>query len=171
MASEIDYKAIYQAMLKQYEDLGKALETMAPLAGIGANRSGDAAESPTVGDSHGTALPANISHSTFLSMSMPEAIKALLSIVKKDLAAPEVRDLLLQGGYKSTGTPAQMYPAVFTTLRRLMDKDALFKREDGKWGLAEWYPNRKRPAAKALTGAEIVAKVSRGEAISTPASA
>jgi|ERR1700739_925475 len=77
---------------------------------------------------------------TFFKMSITEAIKACLNIMKRPLTAREITDALQSGGL--THKAKDLYQTVFPTLLRLKEKGEVDKLGDSKWGLADWYRNR-----------------------------
>src|SRR5690242_19965223 len=84
---------------------------------------------------------------TFFKMSVTEAIKACLAIMKRPLTAREITDALQSGGL--THRAKDLYQTVFPTLLRLKDRGEVEKLGDNKWGLAEWYRGRGASLAEA----------------------
>lgn len=96
----------------------------------------------------GTALPSTLpvgrtnaqqlAHDTFFQMTIPDAAKKYLTIVKKTKTVAEIAQALLEGGLKSSSTN-------FTeNVRTIIAREDRFVRVNGEWGLSEWYPAMKR---------------------------
>jgi hypothetical protein len=85
----------------------------------------------------------NIPPDAFFRMSIADAARKYLAMVKKKQTIQQIADSLEQGGI--THTSKRFYGTVLTTLRR-QEKQVgdIVKVGRGIWGLAEWYPNRKR---------------------------
>lgn len=95
-----------------------------------------------------TVLGPDIPHDAFFGMSLPEAAKKYLSIVKRTTPHPAFCDALLDGGFKTSAS--NFREVVRSTLSRNSD----FVKIKGQWGLSEWYGNRgarksRRPASPA----------------------
>jgi hypothetical protein len=74
-------------------------------------------------------------------MSVPEAIRAYLNLVKRPQSARDITDALQAGGLTHRAT--NLYQTVFPTLQRMMKVSGeVDKLPDGLWALSEWY-NRK----------------------------
>lgn len=88
----------------------------------------------------------NIPPDAFFRMSIADAARKYLAMVKKKQTIQQIADALEAGGL--THTSRRFYGTVLTTLRR-QEKQVgdIVKVGRGIWGLAEWYPNRKRKAA------------------------
>jgi hypothetical protein len=117
--------------------------------------------SPVVRPSNGTGQHHGpIRADTFFGLSIPEAIKKYLSIMKRPQFPKAIADALLEGGVLSQATNFSLN--VNTALKRLRDSGVVVSTREG-WGLAAWYPNRKQvetaPAKK--KAAKKVAKKSK----------
>jgi hypothetical protein len=79
----------------------------------------------------------------FFRMTVSEAIKAYLSMVKRPQTAREITDALKAGGL--TFKAKNLYQTVFPTLARMANEaKEVDKLPDGTWGLAEWYSGARR---------------------------
>jgi hypothetical protein len=74
-----------------------------------------------------------ISHDAFFGMTILDAAKKYLSIVKKTVPHPQLCDALLEGGFKTSA--ANFREVVRSTLGRHPD----FIKVNGQWGLDAWY--------------------------------
>jgi hypothetical protein len=78
---------------------------------------------------------------TFFGMSIPDAIKKFLRIVKKKQSVNAITKALEDGGLQHTSK--SFYSTVFTVLKRLETRNEVVK--VGKdWGLVEWYPGLRK---------------------------
>lgn len=88
--------------------------------------------------------PANIPDDAFFGLSIGEAAKKYLSIVKRKQSIRDIADALDRGGLPHAS--GDFVGTVATMLRRQATKDSeLVRVGRGDWGLAAWYGNR-RPA-------------------------
>ena len=79
-----------------------------------------------------------ITHDAFFQMTIPDAAKKYLALVKQTKPNPDVAEALIKGGLK---TAAKNFPE---TLRSILSRDDRFVRVNSEWGLAEWYPAMRR---------------------------
>jgi hypothetical protein len=79
---------------------------------------------------------ADIPRDAFFGMTIPEAAKKYLAIVKATKPNTELCAVLLKGGFKTQANNFQ--EVVRSTLQRHPD----FVKVSGEWGLADWYGNR-----------------------------
>jgi hypothetical protein len=90
--------------------------------------------------------PSNIPDDAFFGLSIGEAAKKYLGIVKKKQSIREIAEALDRGGLHHAS--GDFVATVATMLRRHAAKDfELVRVGRGDWGLAAWYGNR-RPTAK-----------------------
>ena len=96
-----------------------------------------------------TVDPADIPDDAFFGMSIGEAAKKYLSMVKKKQSIREIADALDSGGLPHAS--GDFAGTVATMLRRHANKDPeLVRVGRGDWGLSAWYGNR-RPAKQQAT--------------------
>lgn len=97
-----------------------------------------------------------ISHDTFFNMTIGEAAKKYLAIVKTTKSTAEIAEGLERGGLKHS---SKSFP---TTVRSIIGAREDFTRvPNGDWGLTEWYPGmgrgkkprNEKPKKKAKAGA------------------
>jgi hypothetical protein len=89
-----------------------------------------------------------ISHDTFFNMTIGEAAKKYLSMVKTTKSTAEIAEALERGGLKHS---SKNFPS---NVRSIIGQREDFTRvPNGEWGLTEWYPGigrgKKPKAAKA----------------------
>lgn len=108
--------------------------TLATLLRLQAEQGG--APSPTAALRGGDA---EISHDTFFNMTIGEAAKKYLAIVKTTKSTAEIAEWLERGGLKHSSK------SFTTTVRSILGAREDFTRvPNGDWGLAEWYPGMGR---------------------------
>lgn len=83
-----------------------------------------------------TVMGADIAHDAFFGMTIPEAAKKYLSIVRRTTPHPALCDALLDGGFKTTATNFR------EVVRSTLGRNPEFVKISGQWGLNEWYGNR-----------------------------
>jgi hypothetical protein len=86
----------------------------------------------------GSIGPDDIPAGAFRRKSVPEAIKAYLSMVKKKQTTREIIDALQKGGMESTSSKFDQI--VYNGLRRMLKHTGEILRSGDAWGLAEWWP-------------------------------
>lgn len=87
----------------------------------------------------GSALFTEVKSDTFFGLSVTDAAKKYLTIVKDPKSTQEIADALKAGGFKSTAK--NFYSNVFTALSR---DDTFCKIKRGQWALSEWSPGLSR---------------------------
>jgi hypothetical protein len=83
-----------------------------------------------------------IAGDAFFGLSIVEATKKFLSAVKRPKTTEEIMAALDTGGYVHTSK--KFYSTVYGVLRREHVNDGGIVKLKDSWGLAEWYPNRRR---------------------------
>ncbi len=102
----------------------------------------ESAQSPAVPN----ALPSRESGKTppipsdaFFSLSVPDAARKYLSIVKRPAGAKEIEQAVREGGFQTVAK--NFYANLYTSLVR---SEETFVKVGKKWGLVEWYPRRSK---------------------------
>lgn len=84
-------------------------------------------------------VEAEVQHDSFFGMTIADAAKKYLSMVKRTQSTGEIAVALESGGLKHASKDFQQ------TLRATLgQKGELFLRVNGDWGLNEWYPGKGR---------------------------
>lgn len=109
-----------------------------------------------------------ISHDTFFNMTIGDAAKKYLAMVKSTKSTAEIGTALEQGGLKHS---SKAFP---TTVRSILGQREDFTRvPNGDWGLTEWYPGMgrgKKPKAEKSAKPKSKAKAAKtGKSAETPA--
>ena len=133
--NQIDYEAVIADLEAKKAQLDSAIQAIRAVANLGSLGSA-AVQTPTP---NGT-IPSD----AFLGMSIPEATKKLLGIVRKRIGTPQIIELLAQGGL-----PAPAYNTAYAVLRRRQQQVGDIINISGDWGLKEWTPGYNPPKKKA----------------------
>ncbi len=105
--------------------------TVAPVAGVGVGGSRAYGNLTVTGQ---------VRPDEFFRMSVPEAIKRYLEIMKQPQTPKAITDGLKSGGVLSEAK--HFYANVWTALKRLRATGVVVNTKTGGWGLAEWYAGR-----------------------------
>lgn len=98
-----------------------------------------------------------IRRDSFFGMTIPDAARKYLTIVKATKSNPMLCQALLDGGFKTSS--ANFSEVVRSTLQRNRD----FVKVNGEWGLSEWYGNR-GAGRKARRATSVEDQAAAGEA-------
>lgn len=130
----VDYASVLVDLRARRDALDKAIAAIEPLVGQGTMATAGSASQIT---------PTKIRSDTFFGMSIPDAAKKYLAMSKKPRSTPEISAALLSGGM--TSVSGNFANSVGSVLNR-QDKIGgdIVRVSRGLWGLAEWYPGRKR---------------------------
>jgi hypothetical protein len=85
--------------------------------------------------------PQNLPNDAFFGLSIGEAAKKYLNIVKRKQSTREIADALEKGGLPHTST--NFLNTVTTMLSRQARTDSELVKVGRDWGLAAWYGNRR----------------------------
>jgi hypothetical protein len=97
-------------------------------------------------------FPRLIAQDAFFRMSVPDAIKKYLNIVKRPKSAKDITAGLDTGGL--THQAKNLYATVYPTLLRMESSGEVARVGKGEWGLSEWYPNVRKTAQEEKTDSE-----------------
>jgi len=89
---------------------------------------------------------------TFFRMTVPQAIKTFLNIVKRPKSAKDITAALDAGGL--THQAKNLYATVYPTLLRMESNGEVVRVTKGEWGLAEWYPGGRKASQEEKTEGE-----------------
>ncbi len=124
----VDYNAVLadlEARKTQIDSAIAAVKNILASAGVLTN-----------GSSEGVIRPENIPSHAFLTLSIADATKKYLDMVKSKQTLPQIIQALERGGL-----PPANYNTVYAVLRRRENQVGDIVRMGDKWGLTEWYPN------------------------------
>lgn len=140
----IDWAALVPELEKEYMRIGDLLAFARMKAGMSsttvviAEPTGAPPSPPRQGSlSQLNELPTEIRQDTFFGMTISEAIKKYLAMVKRPQRASDIARALDQGGLLHSSK--NWLNTVQATLTR--QRGVVVKLPNG-WGLAEWYPGR-----------------------------
>jgi hypothetical protein len=127
----VDYEAVLADLLARKAQL----EMM--IAGVEAFLGSAASGVVAVSASNGSVMSLDrIPSHAFLKLSIGDATKKLLDMVKSKLTLPQIMQALEKGGL-----PPAKYSTVYAVLRRRESQIGDILRMGEEWGLTEWYPN------------------------------
>jgi hypothetical protein len=131
----IDYEAVIADLEAKKTQIESAIQAIRAIANLGSL--GIAAVPPSNSI-------AGIPSDAFLGMSIPEASKKLLALLRRRLNTTELTRLLSHGGL-----PEPAYSTAYAVLRRRQQQVGDIVNIDGQWGLKEWTRGYKPAARKA----------------------
>jgi hypothetical protein len=134
----IDWEAVIADLEAKKAQLDSVIQAIRGIANLGVLVG-------TVPTTQNGSIPSD----AFLGMSIPEATKKLLGIVRKRLGTPEIIRMLSQGGL-----PEPAYNTAYAVLRRRQQQVGDIVNINGDWGLKEWTPGYNPPKKKADKGDE-----------------
>ena len=135
MASEpVNYEVVLADLRARRASIDSAIAAIEQLQAVLAGQPGDGLAASRQID------PASIPEDAFFGLSIAEAAKKYLGMVKRKQSVKEIADALDRGGLPHTST--DFINTVGTMLRRANDPE-LAKVGRGDWGLANWYGNRR----------------------------
>jgi hypothetical protein len=136
----------WAAALAEVEAKIQKLQVMAD--GIREMMTAGGASTPSGPSSGGPGGGGGVRPDTFLKMSIPDATKKYLEMVKQKQSTAELLDVLEKGGL-----PRAKYNTLYSILARRQKLVGDIINMQGDWALQEWYPNY-RPKAKSGKEAE-----------------
>jgi len=125
----IDYGAVLADLEAKKAQIESAIEAIRLISGM--------STSPNPTGSGGAPEP-----HAFLGMSIPEATKVHLASTRRKQSTQDIMTALEAGGL-----PSSKYSTVYAVLRRREAQVGDIINIKGDWGLAEWYPNYRKPKA------------------------
>jgi hypothetical protein len=129
----VNYEAVLSDLKAKRAAIDSAIAAIEAILGQGSSIPVPTIQGPT----------AEIRPDSFFGMSIPEAAKKFLVMSKKPRSTQEIAEALLNGGM--TSASGNFANSVGSVLNR-QDKSSgeIVRVSRGLWGLAEWYPGRKR---------------------------
>lgn len=137
--SDLDYKAVLDDLRERRQKIDMAIDAIEDIMG---HTSG---ESPVEGRrSAPTGGSGEIRSDAFFQMTLGDAVKKYLGIIKRPRKAAQIAKALEDGGVMSQAK--NFYANVSTALRRLKEAGDVVQIPDTKeWAMARWYPTRPKP--------------------------
>src|SRR5262249_31603004 len=84
-------------------------------------------------------VPGRIRSDAFFRMTIPEAVKGYLGIMKQPQGPKAIMEGVISGGLLTNAK--NFYTTLWTALKRMESAGEVVNTPNG-WGLAEWYPSR-----------------------------
>lgn len=139
----INYEAVLADLeTRKAQQIAQMDAAIAAIRAIMGQPTGSPPLFPGGGPSGGT-----LAHDAFIGLSIPEAAKKHLASTRRKQSTQEIMNALEAGGL-----PGSKYSVVYSILRRRENQVGDIINMKGDWGLAEWYPNYRKKAAKAASG-------------------
>ncbi len=135
----VDYQAVLADLETKREELEHAINAIRRMLG----------ESVTTTSSgqHKRHQSGNeLTPTAFFGMSVGDAAKKYLSIIKEPKSAPEIAKALQAHGIKTVSKNFTV--TVFSTLERREEAGDFVRPKRGLWGLIEWYPGFRKTQSK-----------------------
>ena len=129
------YDRVIADLESKRDQLNALIESLKAMKAVGLPLTGGASMSLPSTHPHGTQMPI-IAPDAFFGMTIPEATRKYLTIVKQAKPHPELCDALVKGGFKTNATNFR------ESVRATLARDPGFVKVNGQWGLSEWYGNR-----------------------------
>jgi hypothetical protein len=146
-----DYQKLLAELEREQENTGRMIAWVKSKMAQG-GVSADAQSNSSVTGSMNVSAHPGIPSDAFFRMSVPLAIKSFLGRLKRPTTAKEITAGLDAGGL--THQAKNLYATVYPTLLRMEVGGEVVRVTKGKWGLSEWYPNRKSASPEKAEGTE-----------------
>jgi hypothetical protein len=139
-------EAGYQQLLADLEQERENIERMIVWV-KGRMQQSDSAEvaatpTPKPGLDGNVRFPRLLPSDAFFRLSVPDAIKKYLSMVKRPKTGKQITTALDTGGL--THQAKNLYQTVYPTLLRMERDNLVVRVGEREWGLAEWYPSGRK---------------------------
>jgi hypothetical protein len=146
MNEKVDYTKVLDDLIVEREKL----DAMIGWVKVKLGQNGTESNTPTlqVTKTEPMRFP-RLAPDAFFKMTVSDAIKEYLGIVKRPQTAREITDALKAGGLAFKAK--NLYQTVFPTLGRMAEGKEVDKLGDGTWGLAEWYSSGRRATSAAAS--------------------
>ena len=134
--TNINYEAVLADLEQRRASIEIAIDVIQQLIGQGIT------SGPSIGLSEAGATEGSIPSDFFFGMSIADATRKYLGTVRKPKTTREITIALEAGGL--THTSKDFMKTVSTILNQKAQKGDEITKVHDKWGLASWYPGRKR---------------------------
>jgi len=138
-----NYESVLADLQARRDQIDAAIEAIRLIMGAGA---GSDVSTSGGGGSQRAIAPHNVPAGAFHRLSIVDATKKYLDMVKSKQPTPQILKALEQGGL-----PPTKYNTLYAVLRRRQSQVGDIVKMGDEWGLTEWYPNNpniKRQAAE-----------------------
>lgn len=126
----VDYEAVLADLEAKRSELDSAIAVIKRLLGQSTVGHGEAREKQQQSD--------KLTPTAFFGMSVGDAAKRYLSIVKEPKSTPDIAEALQAHGIKTVAKNFTI--TVFSALERREESGDFVRPKRGLWGLKEWYP-------------------------------
>jgi hypothetical protein len=148
------YEAVIADLRAQKDKIDQAISLLESLRGAGVSMSSGmaSAAAAAAGKHDNNPVPA-LGPGAFLSMSIPDAARKLLSSQRRQMTTAEITREIERGGVVLTSSD-KVNTVGSVLLRRFYQNGDIVRVSRGIWGLAAWYPGRKFQKSGAGKGEE-----------------
>jgi len=143
ISEPIDYEKLLAAWIEEREALDLMIDWARKKLGK------ETAKAPTARirlDNPLPSVPSALPSDSFFRMTVPQAIKTFLNMVKRPRTAKQITEALDLGGL--THQAKNLYATVYPTLLRMEKNEEVVRVSNGEWALAEWYANSSRKSSQ-----------------------
>jgi hypothetical protein len=140
MNGEMNYETILTWLEAKKAALDQAIAGVRTLMGL------EQQPGSAVGPALRVASAEGVQPGLFLSLSITDATKKYLNLIKQSQTTAEICEALKRGGLHSTAK--NYFANVYTILVRQEKQVGDIVRVDKKWGLVEWFPNYRKRGPK-----------------------
>lgn len=135
---QVDYSAVLTDLKERRAKLDATILAIEEMLGITGEAPSDLGQSSNTSKKN----EGKIRSDSFFGMSVGDAARKYLEIVKAPKSAKEIMQALEDGGL--THTSKHFYGTVFTALVRREKNEGDITKVKSEWGLTEWYPGLKK---------------------------
>jgi len=145
MANDIDYAAVLSDLKAKRAALDSVITGMEQWLSL---KGGDVqVDSSYIGPAERTGTPGEVRSDSFFGMTIPDAIRACLKIMKQPLGLTDLTQKLKEGGLLTSAR--DLTSTVSATLTRMKRMDGDVVQVQGRWGLSQWYPGMRKEKVEA----------------------
>lgn len=131
---QVDYAAVLADLKAKRAALDTAISAIEQMSGISGGVA--PATAPLAGSK--VVDPIRIESDTFFNMTVPDAVRKYLGIMRKPQSTPQIAEALERGGF--THQSEKFGNTVGAVLHRISTSGGdIVKVSRGNWGLASWY--------------------------------
>jgi hypothetical protein len=145
MNGEIDYAAVLADLKAKRSALDVVIGGLEQWLSL---KGGEVEVDPTYAASaERTGTPGEVRSDSFFGMTIPDAIRACLKLMKRPMGLTELTKALEEGGLLTSAR--DLTSTVSATLTRMKRMEGDVVPVQGRWGLSQWYPGMRKEKIEA----------------------